>query len=56
MLPIQAGRFVEAIRLRITDGEALALPEHLGSVDQFSDSTDALNQLSRIKRVYSAKT
>lgn len=51
-LVIQAGRFVEAIRARITDGEVLALPEHLGSVDQFTDSTDALDHLQRIKRVY----
>jgi hypothetical protein len=51
-LVIQAGRFVEAIRARITDVEVKALPEYLGSVDQFTDSTDALNQLQRIKRVY----
>jgi len=30
----------------------LALPEHLGSVDQFVDSTDALNWLAGIKAVY----
>jgi hypothetical protein len=52
----QAARFVEAIRARITDAEVLALPEHLGSVDQFTDSTDALNQLARIQRVYSDNT
>jgi hypothetical protein len=51
-LVIQASRFVEAINARITDVEVKALPEHLGSVDQFTDSTDALNQLPRIKRVY----
>jgi len=55
-LVLQAGRFVEAIRARITDAEVKALPEYLGSVDQFTDSTDALNQLSRIKRVYSDNT
>jgi hypothetical protein len=48
----QASRFVEAICARITDEEVKALPEHLGSVDQFTDSTDALNQLARLKRVY----
>ena len=48
----QAARFVEAIRARITDVEVKALPEHLGSVDQFTDSTDALNQIHRVKRVY----
>jgi hypothetical protein len=51
-LVIQAARFTEAIRARITDVEVKALPEHLGSVDQFTDSTDALNQIQRIKRVY----
>ena len=51
-LVIQAARFVEAIRARIADVEVKALPEHLGSVDQFSDSTDVLNQILRIKRVY----
>ncbi len=50
---IHASRFVEAIRARITSAEAKALPEHLGSVDQFTDSTDALNQIALIKRVYS---
>jgi hypothetical protein len=48
----QASRFVDAIRSRITDEDVKALPEHLGSVDQFTDSTDAANQLTRIKRVY----
>jgi len=48
----QAARFVEAIRAQITDVEVKALPEHLGSVDQFTDSTDALNQILRVKRVY----
>jgi hypothetical protein len=51
-LVIQAGRFVEALRACITDPEVKSLPEHLGSVDQFTDSTDAANQLLRIKRVY----
>jgi hypothetical protein len=51
-LVIHAGRFVEAIRACITDPEVKGLPEHLGSVDQFTDSTDALNQVHRMKRVY----
>jgi Domain of unknown function (DUF4037) len=51
-LVIQAGQFVEAIRARITDPDVLSLPVHLGAVDQFTDSTDALNQINRIKRVY----
>lgn len=51
-LVIQAGRFVDAICARITDAEVKSLPEHLGSVDQFTDSTDAANQPLRIRRVY----
>jgi hypothetical protein len=49
---LQADRFAEAIRAKITDEAVKALPEYLGSVDQFTDSTDALNHLSRINRVY----
>ena len=51
-LVIQAGRFAEAIRAQITNNEVKSLPEHLGSVDQFTDSTDAMDDLQRIKRVY----
>jgi hypothetical protein len=51
-LVIHAGQFVEAIRARIANGAVKVLPEHLGSVDQFTDSTDALNQIVRMKRVY----
>jgi len=46
---IHADRLVEAIRAVITSEEVLALPEHLGSVDQFLDSTDALRYLARFK-------
>ena len=42
-LVINADRFIEAIRAVIASEEVLALPEHLGAVDQFIDSTDALN-------------
>ena len=48
---IHADRFVEAIRAAITSAEVLALPEHLGSVDQFLDSTDALRHLPHFKAV-----
>jgi hypothetical protein len=41
-LVIHAGRFAEALRAAIADPEALALPPHLGSVDQWVDSTDVL--------------
>lgn len=49
---IKANRFVEAIRSLIRDDEVKALPEHLGSIDQFTDSTDALDDLVAIRRVY----
>ncbi|RIK39077.1 MAG: hypothetical protein DCC55_19150 [Chloroflexi bacterium] len=42
---ISGDRFVDAIRAAITSAEVLALPAHLGSVDQFIDSTDAFNHL-----------
>jgi len=51
-LVIHADRFVDAIRAAITSEQVLALPEHLGSVDQFVDSTDALRYLDRLKVVY----
>jgi hypothetical protein len=40
-----ADHFVDALRAAISDPEVLALPQHLGSVDQFIDSTDAFNCL-----------
>ncbi len=49
---IHADRFVDAIRAAIKSKEVCALPEHLGSVDQFIDSTDAERYLERIKAVY----
>jgi hypothetical protein len=49
---IHADRFVDAIRALIQSEEVRALPEHLGSVDQFVDSTDAKNYLDRLKAVY----
>jgi hypothetical protein len=51
-LVIHADRFVDTIRAAITSEQVLALPEHLGSVDQFVDSTDALRYLDRLKVVY----
>jgi hypothetical protein len=39
---IQADDFAEAIRTAITDEEIRALPENLGAIDQFVDSTDVL--------------
>jgi hypothetical protein len=49
---LHSSRFVEAIRGAIQDPEVLALPEHLGAVDQFVDSTDALNDAARFKVLY----
>ncbi len=51
-LVIHADRFVDALRGAIQSENVRALPEHLGSVDQFTDSTDAQRYLDRIKAVY----
>jgi hypothetical protein len=51
-LVIHADRFVGAIRAVIKSEEVRALPEHLGSIDQFIDSTDAERYLDRLKLVY----
>lgn len=51
-LVIQADRFADAIRAQITDEEVLALPVHLGAVDQFMDSTDGINHVERFRSVY----
>ena len=53
-LVIHADQFVEAIHAAITDNEVLELPEYLGAVDQFVDSTDALNHLEWFKTVFGA--
>jgi hypothetical protein len=49
---IDAGRFTEALRAAITDPRVLALPAHLGSVDQYVDSTDALNYSEQFRGMY----
>jgi hypothetical protein len=51
-LVIHADRFVDAIRAGIKSEKVRALPEHLGSIDQFIDSTDAERYLDRLKLVY----
>jgi len=43
---------VKAIRAAITSEDVRALPEHLGAVDQFVDSTDALNEPVWSKELY----
>lgn len=49
---IQADRFVKAIRAEITSEQVQALPQHLGSIGQFLDSTDAMDHLDRFKVIY----
>ncbi len=51
-LVIHADRFAQAIRAVITSEEVKALPEHLGSVDQFVDSTDAMNRFNLFTGVF----
>jgi hypothetical protein len=54
-LVIHADYFDEAIRAVITDPEVRALPENLGSIDQFVDSTDVLDcpeRFDRLKLMY----
>ncbi|MBN2303491.1 MAG: DUF4037 domain-containing protein [Anaerolineae bacterium] len=50
---IHADRFVETIRATLQSDDVRALPEHLGSFDQFVDSTDALRYLERFRALYS---
>ncbi len=38
-----AGRFADALMASIEDPDVLALPLHLGGLDQYIDSTDAMN-------------
>jgi hypothetical protein len=52
-LVIHADRFVDAIRAVIRSEKVRTLPEHLGSIDQFIDSTDAPRYLDRFRAVYS---
>ena len=49
---ISADRFADALRAQITDPDVVALPTHLGSVDQFTDSTDAANVAAQFRSVY----
>lgn len=52
---IHADRFADAIRTAIADEEVQTLPEYLGGIDQFVDSTDVLSnsrQFDRLKLMY----
>ena len=56
---IDAGRFMSAIRDTISDKEVLNLPKFIGSIDQFSDSTDLIaypKLKQRVKNVYHQQT
>jgi hypothetical protein len=48
---IHADRFADAMRAAITDPEVRALPDHLGSIDQWVDSTDVLSYPARACRL-----
>jgi len=50
-LVIHADNFAAALRAAIRSEEVLALPAHLGSVDQFVDSTDVLSNPTRFKQL-----
>jgi hypothetical protein len=49
---LHADRFCAAIREVIKSEEVLALPEHLGAIDQFVDSTDGLIHLHHFTAIY----
>jgi hypothetical protein len=51
-LVVHADIFVGAIRAVIKSEKVRVLPEPLGSIDQFIDSTDAERYLDRLKLVY----
>lgn len=52
---LHSDTFAEAIRAAIADEEVRALPTHIGSIDQFVDSTDVLStpmRFNQLKVVY----
>jgi hypothetical protein len=51
MVP-DADAFQAALMEAIADPEVLALPKALGGVDQFLDSTDAMNHVARFRSVF----
>ena len=58
-LVIQAGRFADALRVQIQDERVRALPEAIGSIDQFVDSTDVLTNPAlrqRLKAIYTTRS
>jgi hypothetical protein len=56
-LVIEAGRFADALRNQIRDEWVRNLPEAVGSIDQFVDSTDVLTNAAlrrQAKAIYSS--
>jgi hypothetical protein len=54
-LVLHAERFSEALYAQIQDPEVRALPQYLGGIDQFVDSTDVLSwpqKAAKVKAVY----
>lgn len=50
---IQADNYVEIILKEIKDDEIRKLPEHLGGIDQYVDSSDILGYTSKFRRFWS---
>ena len=50
---IQADDFADAIHEKIEDDEVKRLPKHLGSIDQYVDSTDVLSYTAKFRRFWS---
>jgi len=48
---LHSDNFVEAIRAAIASEEVRALPAHIGSIDQFIDSTDVLSNPTRFSQL-----
>jgi len=50
---IQADMYTEAIRKEIKNEEIRKLPDHLGAIDQYVDSTDVLAYTNKFRRFWS---
>jgi hypothetical protein len=46
-----SARFVDALRARIESESVRALPEHVGAVSQFANSTDVLDRVPRCRQL-----
>jgi hypothetical protein len=47
-----AARFVDALLAEISDPDVKHLPPHLGSLDQISDNTELLDDISRCQQLH----